>query len=563
MARLFDGTDDVITLNLGGMGFAFGPGTMAFLIRRNNQSVSQRVCNFGANTGTARFGIRFNSTNDFSCQMGATLQIGPFTVTETTWVLVAITKATGTVAIRYHKYVFATNTWTHTDGAAVADSTAPTGTASKIGALVTSEFFNGDILCGGLYNVALTDAQIESLPFSLQAWWAAASPRALWLLDHATVGQTLTDITGAGANQNAIVGTAVATNHPPIWNRFDDAIIVTRQPNGGTTYTKAGALTAGGCASGADVFTAAEAGSLLAGLIAAGADVAERSESGALVSAALAAGADVYTAAELGALLAGSTLAGADVFNANEAGALAAGGLLAGTSAKVGGGKAGSLAAGGLLGGADVAEHAETGALTAGLLTAGTDAYTAVETGAVIAGALLSGADATTRQEAGSLLAGAILAGADVLVDTKTGSIVAGGLLAGTQAKEGAGKTGALICSGQVSGADSIERQELGALVSGGQLRGGDVYTAVEAGALVAAALTAGIDVHVAVESGSLVAVTLLAGVNDSAPPVTTFFGPPSPDGGVPGSNPAAATWGAATPTADAFGAPSPTQVPI
>lgn len=252
MARLFDGTDDKITLNLGNMGFVFGPGTMVFIIRRNNTGVSQRVCHFGANTGTARFGIRFNSTNDFSAQIGSTLQIGPFTVTETGWILIAVTKTSGTTAPRYHKYVFATNTWTHTDGAAIADSTAPTGTASNLGALVTSEFFNGDMLIGALYDVALSDAQIESLPFALQAWWGPKTPRALWLLDHQSTGQVVTDITGGGANQNAIVGTAVATNHPPIWNRYDDAIAVTRQAAAGTpvSQTMAAVLEALGCLAG-------------------------------------------------------------------------------------------------------------------------------------------------------------------------------------------------------------------------------------------------------------------------------------------------------------------------
>lgn len=41
------------------------------------------------------------------------------------------------------------------------------------------------------------------------------------MLDQSLTTQNVSDITGNGANQTALTGTAIATVHPPIWNRDD------------------------------------------------------------------------------------------------------------------------------------------------------------------------------------------------------------------------------------------------------------------------------------------------------------------------------------------------------
>ncbi len=213
MPRTLDGTDDKITVSLGNTGFVFGPGTIALILRKA-ANTSMRPYMQGS-AGTTRLGVRFNSTSDLSLQCGSTLQIGAVTITAANdWALAAITKASGTVTPRYHRYIYDTDAHTHADGAAtVANNTAPTADP-VIGANNTTEFFNGDILIAASWNIVLTDAQIEILPFSLSAWFAPAVPRALWLLDQTSTAQNVSDLTGGGANQNAIVGTTVTTNHP-------------------------------------------------------------------------------------------------------------------------------------------------------------------------------------------------------------------------------------------------------------------------------------------------------------------------------------------------------------
>lgn len=247
--RLFDGTDDKITLTLGATGFVFGPGTVAMLIRRNNTGVSQRPFMQGS-AGATRLGIRINSSDDLQLQCQSQLQVGPIKVDATGWWLIAITKAAGTVLPRYHTFQFATLAWAHADaGATVADNTAPTA-AAVLGANNTTEFWNGDIELFALWNAALTDQQIEVLAYSFRGWLLPGlkTLNPLWQSD---TGQKVNDLTGGGAIESAITGTAVATSVVPLFNRGMAPIRVTKQPAaGGSTVTLdvsiagAGAVTA-------------------------------------------------------------------------------------------------------------------------------------------------------------------------------------------------------------------------------------------------------------------------------------------------------------------------------
>ncbi len=238
MPRLFDGTDDKVTVAVGNAGFAFGPGTIAMLIRRNNTAVSQRP--FMRDTaGTGRLGLRVNSTDDLSVQIGNVLQVGPLKLDATGWWLAAVTKASGAQLPRSHTYKYATGVFSHTDhGATVANSA--TSTASPVlGANNTTEFFNGDIAVAGLFDVALTDQQIEALAYSLSAWRLPNSV-GRWLLNQSATAHQVIDETGGGANQSAIVGTAIGTAHLPLFNWDATPLLITRQPTAaGTTLSPA------------------------------------------------------------------------------------------------------------------------------------------------------------------------------------------------------------------------------------------------------------------------------------------------------------------------------------
>ncbi len=131
------------------------------------------------------------------------------------WILVAFTKPTGTSAVRFHKYVFATNTWTHETGGTNANPTAPS-TGPFLGSIGATNQLDGDIAAAAIWSqIQLTDAQVESLVASVMAWWEIA-PTGMWILDQATVAQPVRDLTGNGASQNAITGTIVAASSCPL-----------------------------------------------------------------------------------------------------------------------------------------------------------------------------------------------------------------------------------------------------------------------------------------------------------------------------------------------------------
>ena len=101
------------------------------------------------------------------------------------------------------------------------------------------EAFDGDIAVAGVFPGVLSDAAIESMPFTLAAWYSL-TPLALWVLDQQAVAQTVNDLAGGGSQQSAITGTTVSTQSVPLFNYTDGAVEVTREAGGaGATVTPA------------------------------------------------------------------------------------------------------------------------------------------------------------------------------------------------------------------------------------------------------------------------------------------------------------------------------------
>jgi hypothetical protein len=176
--------------------------------------------------------MEFDSSNRLTYWNDSVNANSAFTVTTAMgWVLVAASKAAGSATPRFHKYRYDTNAWTHEDGSgAIADATLPGAGGSVFhgSADTTLSFFTGDILVNALFNRILTDAEVELLPFTLMHFHSL-SPRGLWVFDQSLTTQSVLDWTGGGANQTAITGTALATNHPPLFSRYHftrDATVV-------------------------------------------------------------------------------------------------------------------------------------------------------------------------------------------------------------------------------------------------------------------------------------------------------------------------------------------------
>jgi hypothetical protein len=207
MSRLFTGnTADRIQMGPGALSGTTFFGTAAAVF--NLTAVAGGGVSMGVMSGggtSDRVGLQLNGTTAaLQARVGNGLVTAPTIVAATAdgWVLMAWTKPTGTSTVRFHKYVFATNTWTHEDGATVADSAAQIG-GPIFGGIGGGSPLTGEIAAGALWrgNV-LTDSQIESLVESFMAWWAIP-PTAFWILDQAATAQQISDLTGGGAQQSA------------------------------------------------------------------------------------------------------------------------------------------------------------------------------------------------------------------------------------------------------------------------------------------------------------------------------------------------------------------------
>ena len=218
-------------------------GTLAAIIKRGSDPgpaayVVAAIVD-SSNTGGGTGGlIRVTSDGQIGVQFGGTLidsgtGLGLFNNTD--WHLIVATKATGNVAPRFHSYNFATHTWVHTTSGSTMGDSGATSTRMFIGTVHDPLFdaWDGDMAILGAWKRALSDAEIELLPFSLIPWLMTA-PDGLWLLDQSETSQSVRDLTGGGADQAAISGTTVSINsvpllsygHSPLYAMTNSGIVV-------------------------------------------------------------------------------------------------------------------------------------------------------------------------------------------------------------------------------------------------------------------------------------------------------------------------------------------------
>jgi hypothetical protein len=196
---------------------------MAAIMRRTSNGVLGVIFYVGsATSGGARAQFAVLTTNNLQLRLGNGAAASTLTVTVSDgWVLAAVTKNdVNPSTVRFHKYVYTTDTWTHENsGTTLGDSTQPS-TSLAIGNWSDASLgfpVAGDIDMVGIWNYNMSDAQVECLPFDLAAWYAPAIPRGLWKLDQSSTGQKVIDMTGGGANQDSLTGTAVSTSSVPLW----------------------------------------------------------------------------------------------------------------------------------------------------------------------------------------------------------------------------------------------------------------------------------------------------------------------------------------------------------
>src|SRR4051812_30224933 len=146
--RAFDRVDDRIALALGGLNFT-SPHTLAVVAKKGIDGALMTAFHIGTDSGAVRMGIAVNASNQIVARISGNLLVATgFTwLVSDGWVLITVSKATGTFAARIHKRVIGAGSGTFANSTATSgNATVPT-TGAYIGstATATSELFNGRI----------------------------------------------------------------------------------------------------------------------------------------------------------------------------------------------------------------------------------------------------------------------------------------------------------------------------------------------------------------------------------------------------------------------------------
>jgi hypothetical protein len=228
-----------IGLAVGQLGsFAGASTTIAVLRLASNISGAPCTILFGGASAAVRMVFRIGNSAGSTANLSVTnASIASESTTAVTasdgWVLVSVAKATGTAVPRMGKFVYSSGTWTFSNGGAGL-AYGSGGDNLQIGAAFGTRFFDGDLAAVAAFSRELSDSQLASLAFSLDAW-LSAGPAGMWVLDQASTGMPVLDWTGGGANQSTITGTSVATASPPIG--YGHPIIVPRRTSAFRVFT--------------------------------------------------------------------------------------------------------------------------------------------------------------------------------------------------------------------------------------------------------------------------------------------------------------------------------------
>jgi hypothetical protein len=256
VARAFDGTNDEIRVAIGNCNIT-GAITMAAIFRRGATGAYHGIVALHQSGGTAEYSLEISdSTNqvDFTGITSWPDAGGGLGLTAVGWYCVTVTKAAGTSTPRGTVYAYSTNTQARSNGnTTLADQTSVSGGTVRFGEWQDVDDFEGDLLVAGIWNRQLSDAEVDLLPFALNAWVSAA-PSGLWLFEQSAVSQNVVDLTGGGANQSgtggAITQTTISSIGQPVFNYGAGPAwyVIRPQDGGGTTQfiTPDGTITSAG-----------------------------------------------------------------------------------------------------------------------------------------------------------------------------------------------------------------------------------------------------------------------------------------------------------------------------
>lgn len=132
------------------------------------------------------------------------------------WCLIAFTRPAGAAqTVRAHKYVYGTNTWTHTNDGTLGNPSPLSSPVVHVGSLNGAATMDGHVEAAGVWTRVLTDAEIETLAHNWQSW-VASNPNWYVLLDQSATTQSVPNLAPTNRDVLTRTGTAVSAQKSPI-----------------------------------------------------------------------------------------------------------------------------------------------------------------------------------------------------------------------------------------------------------------------------------------------------------------------------------------------------------
>lgn len=224
MSRQFDGVDDTITFAPGNAALVDGSElTVAFIWKPSAVEAGGIIYGYGA-AGANTFNV--NNYSDGSVWYSAGSSFATYTYTGTDgWTVAVITNTAGVNGLKSHRYRYDSPGWVHDiEGSGISSGDVDPATELRVGRWDSSgDYLAGHLAALGVWDRVLTTGEIEKLHRSM-ADWLYLDPAWAVAFNQATVGDGVTDLTGGGGDESAIVGTTVSVDEP---SGFDYATVPT------------------------------------------------------------------------------------------------------------------------------------------------------------------------------------------------------------------------------------------------------------------------------------------------------------------------------------------------
>jgi hypothetical protein len=136
--------------------------------------------------------------------------------------IIALTKAAGAVAVRFHRKAVGTGSWTHTSSGGTHPDVAGVVDEVILGGFNPANTSGVKDFDGAVFalfsGLELVDSDIEAIQtFATSQFLYDLGATNLWNLNQASVATSVVDQIG-DADQNTITGTTVVTGSDPAWN---------------------------------------------------------------------------------------------------------------------------------------------------------------------------------------------------------------------------------------------------------------------------------------------------------------------------------------------------------